>query len=440
MSQQVLDLRGAIQITRKHRKIFGLIVLIGLVVGIAYAVLRPPMVSSEALVVLPQIPSAQGAQQSNGSDTGAASDSYLETQVVIAGGDPVLIGALPHVSPPMSLQSLRTRVQVASVAGSIVSFAGDGKNAAQAESVANAVANSYISYITSRASPVGVVQAKMLEPATTASGVKLPEQVAIDAAIGLLGGVLAGFLVALMLGRGDRKLIEREAIANSIGIPVLTSLPVRRPGDAGAWAKLLREYEPDSVHSWGLTRLLQQLGVTGDRGTSVTVLSLASDRKALALGPQLAAFASAQGVPTALVLGPQQDENATATLRTACAAQAQSAGRGPLQVIVSDDGRPGRVRVAFTVVVMVVDGKAPSMPDETRTTATVLGVSAGAATAEQLARVATAAAIDGREITGILVADPDPTDQTTGRIPRMAPSPRRQAFTQNNDIPTESRR
>lgn len=440
MSQQALDLRGAIQITRKHRKIFGLIVLIGLVVGIAYAVLRPPMVSSEALVVLPQIPSAQGAQQSNGSDTGATSDSYLETQVVIAGGDPVLIGALPHVSPPMSLQSLRTRVQVASVAGSIVSFTGDGKNAAQAESVANAVANSYISYITSRASPVGVVQAKMLEAATTASGVKLPEQVAVDAAIGLLGGVLAGFLVALMLGRGDRKLVEREAIANSIGIPVLTSLPVRRPGDAGAWAKLLREYEPDSVHSWGLTRLLQQLGVTGDRETSVTVLSLAFDRKALALGPQLAAFASAQGVPTALVLGPQQDENATATLRTACAAQAQSAVRGPLQVVVSEDGRPGRARVAFTVVVMVVDGKAPSMPDETRTTATVLGVSAGAATAEQLARVATAAAIDGREIAGILVADPDPTDQTTGRIPRMAPSPRRQIFTRSNDIPTESRR
>ena len=42
-----------------------------------------------------------------------------------------------------------------------------------------------------------------------------------------------------------------------------------------------------------------------------------------------------------------------------------------------------------------------------RTTATVLGVSAGAATAEQLARVAVVAAADGREITGILVADPD---------------------------------
>ena len=55
-----------------------------------------------------------------------------------------------------------------------------------------------------------------------------------------------------------------------------------------------------------------------------------------------------------------------------------------------------------------------------RTTATVLGVSAGAATAEQLARVAVSAAVDGREIVGILVADPEPADNTTGRIPQLA--------------------
>ena len=48
-----------------------------------------------------------------------------------------------------------------------------------------------------------------------------------------------------------------------------------------------------------------------------------------------------------------------------------------------------------------------------RTTVTVLGVSAGVVTAEQLARVAVSAAGDGRQIAGILVADPDPTDHTT---------------------------
>ena len=35
------------------------------------------------------------------------------------------------------------------------------------------------------------------------------------------------------------------------------------------------------------------------------------------------------------------------------------------------------------------------------------------------------AAADGREVTGILVADPDPDDQTTGRIPHLARPVRR---------------
>ena len=75
---------------------------------------------------------------------------------------------------------------------------------------------------------------------------------------------------------------------------------------------------------------------------------------------------------------------------------------------------------ALTVVVAVVDGKAPRVAETMRATATVLGVSAGVATAEQLARVAASAAADGRDIAGILVADPDPGDPTTGRLPQLA--------------------
>lgn len=70
----------------------------------------------------------------------------------------------------------------------------------------------------------------------------------------------------------------------------------------------------------------------------------------------------------------------------------------------------------------------------------MLGVSAGAVTPEQLARAATAAAADGRDVFGILVADPEPGDQTTGRIPRLV-SPLRQALpTRVTDVPTEIKR
>ena len=94
---------------------------------------------------------------------------------------------------------------------------------------------------------------------------------------------------------------------------------------------------------------------------------------------------------------------------------------------------------AFTVVVLVIDGRDPRVPPVAPTSATVLGVSAGGATAEELARAATAAAADGRDIYGILVANPDPGDQTTGRIPRLAPM-RRALPTRVNGRATESRR
>jgi hypothetical protein len=74
----------------------------------------------------------------------------------------------------------------------------------------------------------------------------------------------------------------------------------------------------------------------------------------------------------------------------------------------------------FTVVVAAVDSRGPRIADMTRTPTTLLGVSAGAVTGEQLARVAVSAAADGREVAGILVADPETGDRTTGRVPQLA--------------------
>ena len=179
------------------------------------------------------------------------------------------------------------------------------------------------------------------------------------------------------------------------------------------------------------------------RLSSLLVLSLSSDSGALALGPQLAVFAASQGIPTSLVIGPQQDAAATATLRTACAAPLSEASirHGLLRVTAYDEGGVDiQPDTALVIVVAVVDGRAPEMPDTMRTNATVIGVSAGAATAEQLARAAVVAAADGREITGILVADPEPADQTTGRIPHLARPARRRLPNRLRGIVTEIRR
>src|ERR1700733_615894 len=122
MSQQALDLRSSVRAVRRHKKVFGAILVLGLIIGAAYAVLRPPLLSSTALVVLPEVAAAESAQQAI--DSGAI-DNEIATQVVIASSYPVLVGALPHVSPSMSLQTLQDRVQATSLAGSIVSISAE---------------------------------------------------------------------------------------------------------------------------------------------------------------------------------------------------------------------------------------------------------------------------------------------------------------------------
>jgi hypothetical protein len=186
---------------------------------------------------------------------------------------------------------------------------------------------------------------------------------------------------------------------------------------------------------------------SGNGRWSCTVLSLSSDPRALGLGPQLAVFAASQGIPTALVIGPQQDAKVTATLRAACAAPPASPERpGPLRLVVSDSDSGTEVPpdVTLAVVVAVVDGRNPHVPATMRTSATLLGVSAGAATADELARVAISAVAGGREITGILVADPDSDDATAGRLPQpvqhAVPRGQRAMPTRVTRIATEIRR
>jgi hypothetical protein len=288
----------------------------------------------------------------------------------------------------------------------------------------------------------------LLERAASAAGTAPLKQLIVDSVLGAIAGALVGAVIALAVWRHDRRVRERDEIADSIGVSVLASFPVAHPSDAAGWIRLLEDYKPGPLHALQLRKVLQYLGAAavsmdngGEGDMSVTILSLVSDPRAVAIGPQLAAFAASQGLPAVLVVGPQQDPDVTATLRTACSAPpASPKWPSRLRVTVSDG--PGDVLpdAALTVVVMVVDGKSPRMPEAMHTTATLLAVSSGSATAEQLARVAVRADADDREITGILVADPEPTDHTSGRVPQLSRPTQRRLPTRLRGITTEIRR
>ncbi|MGD0602595.1 MAG: hypothetical protein ABSA53_03215 [Streptosporangiaceae bacterium] len=400
MSGQALDLGRSAQIVRRHKALVGVFTALGLLAGVAYTVLNPSAYLSSALVAL------------------SPSES-VGSQAAVVTSAPVLLLALPRIEPGTSLDTLHSRVQANRAATGLMSVSADGGTPAQAIETANAVARSYVTYVSSANDPAGQLPAQLFQPATTATGPAPTSLPSFGAGAGVLLGALIGAITALAIGRNDGRLRERDELADSVGIPVLASVRVRRPAKAQGWTKLLEGYEPQAADAWQLRQVLRQLGAGG--GSSLAVLSLSHDRDALALGPQLAVLAASQGIPTALVVGPRQDASTAAALHAACAAGPQTRGPENLHVTVSDHGDASQLPGSgLTVVVSVVDGRAPRVANTMRTTMTVLAVTSGAVTAQQLTRVAASAAGGGRDVAGILVANPDPADQTTGRLPQLA--------------------
>jgi Chain length determinant protein len=409
MSDQPLDLRRTMHLLWRRKFLVATAAALGLLGGAGYAARNPPLLTSTALVVLP--PTVHDPA----------------TQAVIAGSDPVLAGAVRKLGPGTSLDALSRHIQIQRPTTTIISIKAQGSTAAQAERAANAVARSYIAFARSSNSPTGKAQPQLLQTASTANGTPPPIHLALTGGFGFLVGALLGCVGALAISRRDQRLRRRDDIADATGVPVLASLDVAHPSDPAGWTRLLEEYQPGAADGWRLRKALHYLELAevipanGNAGSSLTVLSLSSDAKALALGPQLALFAASIGIPTALLIGPQQDANATAALRAACAAGTSSPRRArkPQLIVADHDTRVAPGVAALVVAVAVVDGQAPRPAGLIRTHATVLGVSAGAVTAGQLARVAASAAAGGRDLSGILIADPDPGDHTTGRVPQL---------------------
>lgn len=416
MSDQTLDLRRSMHLVWRHKVIFLLFVALGGLAGAGYTVRYPPMLSAEATVLL--TPTLKAAS----------------SQVFIASSDRVLEGAIPHFRPTLSVTALRNRIHVQSTSPNVIAITAEARIPKQAEDIANAVAESYVDLLESGKLPGEIVPAQVLNPAIQTTAVtSVPIRMAETALLGAVLGAMIGAIITLGVSRSDRKLRERDEIAESVGVPVLASIATSRPTDSGGWKKLLEDYEPGPVDAWRMRKALQDLGL--DAGvadgvaavSSIAVCSLSHDKKALALGPQLAVFAASLGIPTELIIGPQLETTATSVLRAACAAPPVPSRRQPnLRVTVSDrQGTRVPHHAALTVVVAVVDGKSPHFTGMMRTAAMVLGVTSGVATAEQLAGLAASAAADSRQLVGIFVADPDPADHTTGRLAQLAQPTRR---------------
>jgi capsular polysaccharide biosynthesis protein len=266
--------------------------------------------------------------------------------------------------------------------------------------------------------------ASVIQPATTATGPSTGRRLLFWAPIGALICSALAAAVILATARRDPRVGLRDEISDAVGSPVLAAVRSRPQRSVAGWSMLLETYEATPVESWAFRQVLRGLvpadrtqdrkgepraGGKVDHPQSITVVSLSGDGRGLAVGTQLAAFASSLGIATRLDTAVGHDK--AATLWAACAADRTAPPRSGLFV---GDVLEGEA-IDLTIILVVVDRRQPDLGDAPPTAATVLAVAAATATEQELARVAVAVDDAGRRIDGIVVADPDRTDRTSGR-------------------------
>ncbi len=407
MREQPLDLRESWAAIRRRWIVIAILAVVGFCAGFAYGLARPPQASA-AVEVLLSPPSAASAN---------APTVDMKAQAAIATSARVLQPAAKKLSLPLS--ELQREVSAGAVGDSIIRIEVRTPDGKQALGRASAVGQSYVAFAKTLGTNPITLQTTSEVPSTIGKGLK-------NGLIGLAAGLLVGTIIVLLSARRDHRLRSRDAIATSIGVPVLASLEADPNKSIADWIQLLEHFESTPANAWTLRRVLQNMAPSDFTGQfTIRVISFVGDQAALTTGPQLALFASESGIPTRLA----PDENmALESLIAACAALRTSshserlltfgsegqAWHGPLGRPVHWDDDPSLTQAQLIVSVFSVERDQPLLPPFVGPT--ILSVSSGFAVVDDLARVALASARAGLGIDGIVVINPDPTDHTVGLV------------------------
>lgn len=189
MSEPASELQRPVRGTRRPSFLVVIMAAVGLLAGVATAAIVPVMVTSSALVFLPQ--AAQNAAAAAAPATGQP-DGFTATQEIIAGSNVVLATALPQVHPATSLAGLRHDIRIGSPASDIISISATGQTAGDAGAAANAVADSYVRYVGAGGSPALRLPAAVLRPASSATGTAWFLRLLAGALLGAVSGLFAG--------------------------------------------------------------------------------------------------------------------------------------------------------------------------------------------------------------------------------------------------------
>lgn len=257
---------------------------------------------------------------------------------------------------------------------------------------------------------------EVIQRATTASP---PSAIslALPGLAGILGGGLIGSVVVLAVNRARPRVWTRDGLAMALGAPVVLSLDVPQRRSLGDWTQLLERHEPGPLELWNVLRALRDLGVCTGEPQRLMVVAFKGDNSAIAEAVQLAVTAAASGVATELaVLAP---DRAADTLQAVCAKYGHDERQPRAGLTVHDRpfGTPDQTaELSVTVVVAEIDDPTGSMVAPPPDGSCIVSISAGFASADDLARVGVAAISAGSPIKAVCVANPESRDHTIGRF------------------------
>jgi hypothetical protein len=189
MSQRTSGLSRFVQIIGRYRALIGLMALLGVLGGAVSAALNPPETTSKALVVFTAPSCPQGA---------------------ICGGPMFSPGYIDGAV----LKVVPSGVQIKLVTGTVMSVSATAGTPAQAKANAEAAVRRYIADAGSLTYLGEKPSARVLEPATAATGTTPPKQVFGDALLGAVFGALVGVIAALA---GSRTTIDPVALPQGLG-------------------------------------------------------------------------------------------------------------------------------------------------------------------------------------------------------------------------------
>jgi len=478
LTEQLLDVKRVLNLLWRHRRLVFVVVAISLIVASVLVAVRPPRYSASSLVLLPG--SASSSTGANGQTIGddMSTDSQIAISAAVLGPagqkvDPSLslgqlrqrikaVGTATNVleitasgdtprqaerlanfvasdlvkfvttnasatgaSGLASLQSeaeLLTK-QISTVDDEIqttskrIASEGSSTSAGQADTALLASLTAQQTQSTLQLDNLNsqIAEAQLGESAANAGTEVIqkatsafPPNIVGAFLFVLIGGVIGFVLVSVLIVlryRGDPRLRRRDQIAEAVGVPVVLSLSTTRRSKTSDWAEWLGHYEPSSNERWRVRKALRDLGIADGTPHTLLVVALDGDDAGVVAAPQLAVCAASLG--TSVSMNVPGKDRYSMDLRAALKRTTVS-GLGP-------NIKSGVNRAGLTIMPMMVDVLRPTLLRK-HADSTVLVVSAGFASAEDLARVAISAADSKQPFSSIVVTNPDPDDLTTGRI------------------------